>query len=566
MGLGEEHKLGTPLTSPGEGPGEVGGASRPDSVLPPAETAGLRFAAQPAPAPSAAPTSRSSRFRRHGSWVRSGIVAAILLPLLLWAETESYLLFHSLVELFSIVIAASAFVVAWKSRLYRRDGFLFFLGTSLLAVGALDLVHVLVYKGMGVVPGLGSDPATQIWLAARYLMAISLVIAPLFIDRKIRVTLTAAAFGTVLLLVLLAIFTWDVFPTAYVEGQGLTAFKRISEYVICFLLLVAMAGLWRQRQAFTADILGLLLGAMGVTILQELAFTLYQDPYGHWNFVGHALKVVAFFLLYKAIVESGLARPYDLLFHDLQRHQEQLQRLNETLEQRVAMRAAESERRAEQLHSLAVELTGAEERERQRLAQVLHDHLQQLLVAALMRTRMAEGTAHPDRQQQNLQEIIDLLEQSIAASRSLTVELSPPIIRQAGLAAGLDWLQAQVRQTHGLELEVDADARVEPLLQQEVKSFLFRAARELVFNTVKHAGVQRASLRLSREADDQVVLRVEDEGRGCDLAQSLRSRPGGTFGLSSIRERVGLLGGELQVDSAPEAGMHVLLRIPASGQ
>ncbi|MFO7653721.1 MAG: MASE3 domain-containing protein [Candidatus Krumholzibacteriia bacterium] len=515
------------------------------------------------PRPAGADPTLWSAVRRLVPSLRGAAVAAVLLLGLIWAKNHSYLLFHSLVELTSVVVAGSAFVVAWNARRYQEDSFLLFLGAALLTVGGLDLVHTLAYTGMGVFATTSADPATQLWLAARYVTAGSFLIAPFLVGRRVRTGVLALAFAAILALALATILVWRVFPTAYVDGQGLTAFKVVSEYVICGLILVAMAALWRRRQAFEPGVLILLIAAMGVTIIQELAFTLYDDPYATWNFVGHCLKLLAFFLLYKAIVETGLLRPFDLLFRDLRLREEELRALNETLEQRVAQRTAEARDRALQLQKMAAQLAGAEERERHRLAQVLHDHLQQLLVAAVMRSRRATERTEDAGCQQSFREITDLVEQSIEASRSLTVELSPPIVYSAGLVAGLEWLQRTTRETHLLELEIAADPRVESLIAQDEKVFLFRAAREFVFNAVKHSGSKRATVTLFSDGAEKVGISVEDEGRGCDPEQALRGRAAGGYGLLSLKERADLLGGELQFASVPGSGTRASLWLPA---
>lgn len=255
-----------------------------------------------------------------GAWASLFRSAAVLGGIslgLVWAHTQSYLLFHSLAELFSIVIGISMFAVAWNSQRFQRDSYLMFLGATFLSVAGLDLIHMLAYKGMGVFPEHGPNLATQLWVAARAMEAVCLASAWAVIGRRFSPWLVLGGLGAIFVLLLASIFAWRVFPVCFVEGVGLTPFKRISEYVICLILLGAIVGLLWRRQALEHKVLCLLVAAMVVTIAQELAFTLYQDPYGAWNLAGHCLKIIAFFLIYKAIVETGLARPYDLLFYDL---------------------------------------------------------------------------------------------------------------------------------------------------------------------------------------------------------------------------------------------------------
>jgi signal transduction histidine kinase len=241
----------------------------------------------------------------------------------------------------------------------------------------------------------------------------------------------------------------------------------------------------------------------------------------------------------------------------------QLMALNETLEQRVAERTATATRRAAQLQALAAELTQAEHRERRRLAQILHDHLQQLLYAARLGL---ESLRRHERIEPSMQETIEqvdgLLGECIAESRSLTVQLCPPVLHEAGLAAAVDWLGRQIEQTHGLNVEVKVNPEAEPE-SEAVRILLFEAARELLFNVVKHAETGRARVTLTTANEDTVCLTVSDEGAGC-LATRLDSNQTGSggFGLFSIRERLELMGGRLNIETAPGRGTRVSICAP----
>jgi len=245
------------------------------------------------------------------------MLLAIILLLLYLLSRYNYLLYHCAVELFSVFVALAIFVVAWNTRAWTTNRYLVFLGVAYLFVALIDTTHTLAYKGMGVLPTHGANEATQLWILARYMEALSLLAAPLFITRRLRTLplflLYAAATG----FGLLAIWRLGIFPVCFVEGQGLTPFKVISEYVICGLLVGAIAHTLRYRERFASRILSLLVVAMAATVVEELAFTLYTDVYGILNVVGHLLKATSFYLIYRAIVVTGLATPYQLLFDDL---------------------------------------------------------------------------------------------------------------------------------------------------------------------------------------------------------------------------------------------------------
>jgi PAS domain-containing protein len=230
----------------------------------------------------------------------------------------NYLLFHSLVETFSVVVACGIFMVVWNARRVLDNGYLLFVGIGFLFVGVLDLLHMLSYFGMGVFRAPTPDLATQLWIQARFLQAGTLLLAPLFIGRQFRSGLAFGGFAVVTGLLLLSVFYCDVFPACYLPNVGLTPFKKISEAVISLMLIGAMALLLRNRLRFDHHMLKLLVWSIGFTVASELAFTLYTRIYGPLNMLGHVMKVLAFYLIYVAVIETSIARPRDVFFRDLQ--------------------------------------------------------------------------------------------------------------------------------------------------------------------------------------------------------------------------------------------------------
>jgi len=239
---------------------------------------------------------------------------------------HSYLLFHSIVEIFSIVVACGIFMIAWNARRFLENTYLLFLGIAYLFVGGLDLIHTLAYKGMGVFEGYGTNLPTQLWIAARYVESLSLLIGPLFLRRRLKVNFVFLGYTLATSLLLGSIFYWNLFPACFIEGTGLTPFKKISEYTISLILLASIAILLKRRRDLDVSILRLLIASIGLTIASELAFTLYVHAYGLPNMIGHYLKIVSFYLIYKAIIETGLARPYALLFRNLKQSEEALRK------------------------------------------------------------------------------------------------------------------------------------------------------------------------------------------------------------------------------------------------
>jgi signal transduction histidine kinase len=258
-------------------------------------------------------------------------VGGVVLLGLYLAKLYSYLLFHTLAEIFSVVVACGIFMIAWNARRIMDNNYYLLVGIASLCIASIDLLHTLAYKGMGVFPGSAPDLATQLWIAARYLQSLALLVAPWFLGRKLKAGWTFTAFGAATALLLTAIFTGN-FPACFVEGVGLTPFKIGSEYLVCLLLLGALFFMHKKMAAFDQDVVRLLSSAITAFIAAELAFTLYSDVYGISNTVGHFLKVAGFYFIYKALIETGLARPYALLFRELTAKADALEEANVELE------------------------------------------------------------------------------------------------------------------------------------------------------------------------------------------------------------------------------------------
>ncbi len=228
--------------------------------------------------------------------------------------------------------------------------------------------------------------------------------------------------------------------------------------------------------------------------------------------------------------------------------------LNATLEQRVMQRTA-------QIRALALELTRAEERERKQVAQILHDHLQQLLAGARMLIDRVQSQARGVKQKELIGRVVELIDEGLSECKSLAVELSPPILHEAGLTAALMWLGRWMEQHHGLRVKIEAGVQLEQG-GNGVAALLFQSTRELLFNVVKHAGVHEAEVTLGRSGDGQLSVVVEDKGAGFNPGEVRHDNGETAFGLFSIRERVRLLGGETSITSAPGEGTRVTLRVP----
>jgi two-component system, chemotaxis family, CheB/CheR fusion protein len=244
------------------------------------------------------------------------------------------------------------------------------------------------------------------------------------------------------------------------------------------------------------------------------------------------------------------------LLAELEQEKVKLKHLAETLEERVWTRT-------HQVRRLAAQLSLAEHRERDRIARILHDHVQQMLYSIQFRTHLI-GQSLPeeslDTARVHLEETRRLAEEAIRAARTLTVELSPPVLENEGLPEALAWLARQMKDLHSLRVVIDTQGAC-PVADRNLRIVIFQIIRELLFNVVKHAQVDQASITLCQE-DGQLTATVSDEGEGFDPAVASATNPRRGFGLSSIRERLELFDGHLEIRSAPGRGTRVRLALP----
>jgi PAS domain S-box-containing protein len=224
-----------------------------------------------------------------------------------------------------------------------------------------------------------------------------------------------------------------------------------------------------------------------------------------------------------------------------------------------------AERQAEQLRFLAMELTQAEQRERKRLGQLLHDHLQQLLVGATFSVETVNGQVETRVARKTLEKLTETLQEAIQVSRRLAVELSPPVVREKRLGACLEWLRLEFARNHGLKVALDLAGKVDPD-PEPVRMFVFEAVRELLLNVVKHAKVDHALLKLRVLDGQRLEITVADHGAGFD-PETLEAGafPADGLGLFSLRQRLRFLKGSLEIKSSPGGGSSFTMVVPAQG-
>jgi PAS domain S-box-containing protein len=250
-------------------------------------------------------------------------------------------------------------------------------------------------------------------------------------------------------------------------------------------------------------------------------------------------------------LQEGAHSGYVKVARDLTERREMEVRLEEQVKERTV-----------QVRDLVTQLTMSEQEERRRVSSILHDDLQQRLFSLMFQLaslRHALNGSQLETAQQVVTEIEEGLRRSVQITRELSVDLSPPVLHDEGLGAAIRWLATQMDQQQGLAVDVQA-GKILPLLNEDLRVLLFQIVRELLFNVVKHAGVNTARVEISKTGD-QLSINVSDQGRGFALDSGDGSNQT-SQGLARIGQRMQLLGGRMEVASAPGKGTRVTLYVP----
>jgi PAS domain S-box-containing protein len=290
-------------------------------------------------------------------------------------------------------------------------------------------------------------------------------------------------------------------------------------------------------------------------ILRQAVFETIREEVCIYSKNGDPLPV----LLSLRPLSYGEMKSICMIVTDLTQQKKSEQKLKDNADE-LHNKNIELNNRAEQLSRLSSQLTLSEQFERRRLAKILHDHLQQLLVAAKIGVETIFSQRTAEEQPKQVKEIVGLLTESINVSRSFTVELCPPILYESGLSQALEWLSSWMNEKHRFHVDLVIDKTAVPI-NENMRILLFESVRELLFNVFKHAGVDSARVELIRKDEEYLKVIVSDEGVGFDstkIGQISNSNSAG-FGLFSIRERLSLMGGRFELTSALGKGTIVSL-------
>lgn len=255
------------------------------------------------------------------SWLRENpilppLFLVILITLLLISH-YNYILFHTVVELFCVLVACAVFIIAWNARWRTGNHFLLVLGTGFACSASLDLLHALAYPGLSVFSDSGENLTTQLWVAARLAEASGFLLAPLFLNRRIKpwILLLNGAGITGLFTVLIFL---GIFPATYASAT-LTPFALGAEAAVIVALALSVFLLQTRGEKLDKAVRSMLLASILLTMGQEVMLTYAADMNGLTIVTGYFLKLLSCFFVYKAVLETGLREPQRILFMELER-------------------------------------------------------------------------------------------------------------------------------------------------------------------------------------------------------------------------------------------------------
>ncbi|MCK9274156.1 MAG: response regulator [Syntrophales bacterium] len=277
-----------------------------------------------------------------------------------------------------------------------------------------------------------------------------------------------------------------------------------------------------------------------------------------------AKNVNRFYDVYAFRVGQVEKRQVAILFNDIthRKHAEKAIVLRQNkLERLVKECTAELEEKATQLSRLSTQLTLAEQRERRRLAEIIHDHVQQLIVSARFHVEaLAERLKNGN--ETNCNKIIHILSDCEKIMRSLNAQLSPNVLYERGLKAGMRWLVRNMADMYKLRIDTHIDSSI-LVERDDVKVLLFESVREILFNAAKHAGTSSVSIKMVKDDKENVCITISDQGVGFNPKHLFKNTRDDTrFGLLSIRERLEIIGGKLKIESSPGKGSAFHLIVP----
>jgi PAS domain S-box-containing protein len=281
-------------------------------------------------------------FRIKKETILEIILLILFLIFLYLTRTAYHLLFHSAAEIFVCFVSFGLFLIAINTNRVSENNFIVFLGIGFLFIGIIDMFHIFTYKGMSIIfPGGSQSIVVQFWISGRYLTALTLLGSAIMIYKNFKRFRTYFIFFTYFILtfaVVVSILYFKIFPQCYILGKGLTEFKIVSEYIVSTIYIVVAIMFFNLRKNMDFKFFLYLEFYLLSMVASELLFTNFFSPFDWTNVWSHIIRVISYFFLYKAIFETGLRRPYTVLYHKINKIGHELNKASNKLKQEEQQR------------------------------------------------------------------------------------------------------------------------------------------------------------------------------------------------------------------------------------
>jgi serine phosphatase RsbU (regulator of sigma subunit)/PAS domain-containing protein len=274
-----------------------------------------------------------NKYKNFNSWHWFSVLAILIILFII--ALNNFLLFHTMIEFWAMLVAASIFIIAWNTKKVVEESTLILLGIGYLFVCILTFFHTMTYSGIDII-NVGVNEPTQLWIATRFFESILLFFLPYYSNIKLsqkQLKMIIVIMSIVTSGIIMSILIYPVFPDCLIPEQGLTPFKVYGEYVLILIMIVTIINFKQKQSLIDVQFRKMMIFAIIMSIMTELSFTLYTDVYGILNFIGHIFYLISFLLVYYAVVHRGLKEPYSFIFKKLNQRTEKLLETKSFLEE-----------------------------------------------------------------------------------------------------------------------------------------------------------------------------------------------------------------------------------------
>lgn len=464
-------------------------------------------------------------------------------------DDSNFLLYHTLFELFSIFVSYSIFFHGWLTFPHTKSYRLLILSMVFFSVGTFDLFHTLSYNGSPFITGIDQFNApTWIWIFARFTQSIG-VIAVFLIHTQVRAdekrknfVLFMTLFYTLTIIILVLNFA-EQLPTLIIHGEGVTTTKIIFEYIITLFHCIALfiiVRIYIKTDRERQDLLTLAVGIIFL-IFSEIIFTLYHHVYDIDNLLGHLYKVFGYFFLLKGIYFPQ----FEKIFKQKEKAESKWHKAEEKLKDQK-----------KKMTSLIIK---AQEDERKRVSQELHDGIGQMLYSILISLRTLKRMVSEEKVITSIKEIETLTSNTMNEVKNIAHMLRPSALDDLGFIPAIRSHIEKFSKTFQIEVDLHIDGlqrRVAP----EIETALFRICQEALNNAAKYSNATSIDV-IILIIEDQIELSVVDNGNGFDMDEISTDHQQG-LGLFGMKERAEMVNGKTTIVSNKGLGTQIHVAIP----